>query len=362
MQEKPLFDHDPLTAIEAITMAQMLAFGPIAFHAIVVMRDRGILEALAKNRRKNGLAIETISEECGLSHYATRVLLEAGLGLKLVWRRDELYHLAKLGYFVLTDEMTRINFDFTRDVCYGAATQLDAALSTGKPAGLKTLGPWDTLYQGLSAMPEPAMSSWHNFDHFYSDQAFPVMVEKLAAENPSSLLDIGCNTGKWAYTCLQRLPDLRIGLVDLEPQLERAIAYLTPLEATTPPKCYPLDMLDPMVRLPDGYDIIWMSQFLDCFSEQEIIAILCKVKEGLKPGAKVWILELFWDRQRFEAAALSLQQTSLYFTCVANGNSQMYDSEVFFDLIRASGLTISSVTDNVGQYHTLIECTASTSL
>lgn len=360
MQDNPLFDHDPLTAMEAVTMAQMLAFGPIAFHAILVMRDRGILDALAQNLRKGGLSIEALAKKCALSDYATRVLLEAGLGLKLVWRQDGQYHLGKLGYFVLTDDMTRVNFDFTRDVCYGAAAQLDAALSTGKPAGLKTLGPWDTLYQGLSALPEPAMSSWHNFDHFYSDQAFPVMVEKLAAENPKSLLDIGCNTGKWAHTCLQRLPNLTIGLVDLPPQLERAQQYLAPLAPATLPKCYPVNMLDPLARLPDGYDIIWMSQFLDCFSEQEIINILCKVKDALKPGAKVWILELFWDRQRFEAAALSLQQTSLYFTCVANGNSQMYDSEVFFGLIRAAGLTISSITDNVGQYHTLIECTAGT--
>lgn len=360
MHDSPLFDHDPLSAIEAITMAQLLAFGPIAFHAILAMRDKGILGVLAKSHLKKGLSIEAIAENCGLSKYATRVLLEAGLGLRLVWRNDGLYRLGKLGHFILTDEMTRINFDFTRDVCYDAAPHLDAALSTGKPAGLKTLGPWDTLYQGLSAMPESAMKSWHDFDHFYADQAFPVVVEKLIAENPKSLLDIGCNTGKWAHTCLQKLPGLSIGLVDLPPQLEKAMAHLATIETTVSPKFYPLNMLDPRSHLPYGYDVIWMSQFLDCFSEDEIIQILCTVKAAMKPGAKVWILELFWDRQRFEAAAISLQQTSLYFTSVANGNSQMYDSEVFFSLIRAAGLTISSVTDAVGQYHTLVECMAST--
>ena len=34
--------------------------------------------------------------------------------------------------------------------------------------------------------------------------------------------------------------------------------------------------------------------------------------------------EPIWDKQRFEAAAYSLQATSLYFTCIANGNSKMY--------------------------------------
>jgi hypothetical protein len=80
------------------------------------------------------------------------------------------------------------------------------------------------------------------------------------------------------------------------------------------------------------------------------------VRATLAPEARLWILELFWDRQRFEAAAVSLQLTSLYFACIANGNSQMYDSAVFFGLIERAGFTICAVTDNVGEFHTLVEC------
>ena len=80
------------------------------------------------------------------------------------------------------------------------------------------------------------------------------------------------------------------------------------------------------------------------------------MRAALAPQGRIWILELFWDRQRFEAAALSLQQTSLYFSCVANGNSQMYDSSVFFDLVKRAGLEVSAVTDGIGGYHTLLEC------
>ncbi|WP_282456983.1 hypothetical protein [Chitinophaga sedimenti] len=36
----------------------------------------------------------------------------------------------------------------------------------------------------------------------------------------------------------------------------------------------------------------------------------------------------------FKAAAFSLQQTSLYFTAMANGNSQMYYSEVFYECVK----------------------------
>ncbi|HVE54869.1 MAG TPA: class I SAM-dependent methyltransferase, partial [Ramlibacter sp.] len=208
----------------------------------------------------------------------------------------------------------------------------------------------------LSTMPEPARASWHAFDHFYSDRAFPAACERLAAGEPRRLLDVGCNTGKWAQFCLERLPELEVGLVDLPPQLARAQARLKAAGLDERAKAHPLDLLDASAPLPSGYDLIWMSQFLDCFSEEQVVSILRKARAALPPHGRIWILELFWDRQRFEAAAFSLQQTSLYFSCVANGNSQMYDSAVFLDLVQQAGLTVSRATDAVGGYHTLLEC------
>lgn len=353
-----MFDKDPLTALQAVSAAQWLAFAPLAFQATAVMRDRGVLAALAEAPAGEGRSLDEVVKATGLSAYAVRVLLEAGLGLHIVWRREGRYHLGKLGRFLLDDEMTRVNFDFTRDVCYQAAAHLDTSLTEGRPAGLQTLGPWATLYEGLSEMSEPARRSWHDFDHFYSDQAFPVVCERLAQQPPARLLDVGCNTGRWARMCLKRLPQLQMGLVDLPPQLERARAHLAEAGVAERATLHPVNLLDAAAELPRGYELIWMSQFLDCFSDDEIVAILDKARRALPPGGRLWILELFWDRQRFEAAAMSLQQTSLYFTCVANGNSQMYDSEVFLRLIDLAGLQVVTLDDAVGGFHTLIECQA----
>ena len=352
-----MFDKDPLTALEAITAAQQLAFAPLAFQATLVMRDRGVLAALAK-AVPHGADIDDVAAATGLSSYATRVLLEAGLGLHIVWRQGDRFHLGKLGHFLLEDEMTRVNFDFTRDVCYQAAAHLDEALCEGRPAGLKALGPWATLYEGLSLLPEPARRSWFAFDHFYSDQAFPAICDRLAADPPASLLDIGCNTGRWARMCLERVPGCAIGLADLAVQLDVARENLRQAGLLARVRFHVTDLLDPQASLPTGYPLIWMSQLLDCFSQAQIVSVLCKVRAAMPAGGRVWILELFWDRQRFEAAAFSLQQTSLYFTCVANGNSQMYDSKVFLALLPQAGLVASQVTDGVGGYHTLVECSA----
>jgi SAM-dependent methyltransferase len=351
-----MYEKDTLSAIEALSAAQWLAFAPLAFQATAAMRDRGVLAALAAAKPTQGCSIEEVVSATNLSTYAVRVLLEAGLGLHIVWRSKGRYHLGKLGQFLLDDEMTKVNFDFTRDVCYQAAAHLGESLSQGRPVGLQELGPWATLYEGLSVMPEPAMSSWHAFDHFHSDQAFPAACERLALNPPRRLLDVGCNTGKWAEACLTRFPSIELGLVDLPPQLARARSRLNAAGLMGRAQSHPVDLLDPHTKLPDGYDLVWMSQFLDCFSEEQIVQILKKARDALGVGGRVWILELFWDRQRFEAAAFSLQQTSLYFSCVANGNSQMYDSEIFLGLVERAGLVVNKLTDGLGGNHTLLEC------
>ena len=99
-----------------------------------------------------------------------------------------------------------------------------------------------------------------------------------------------------------------------------------------------------------------MSQFLDCFSLPQIESILRRAARALAPGGSVHILELFWDRQPNETAAFCLQQTSLYFTCIANGNSQMYHSADLLRCVASSGLKLVEERDQVGQFHTWLKC------
>jgi cyclopropane fatty-acyl-phospholipid synthase-like methyltransferase len=114
------------------------------------------------------------------------------------------------------------------------------------------------------------------------------------------------------------------------------------------------NMLDNSIELPGTFDVIWMSQFLDCFSDDEIVAILKKCKKALAPDGKILVNETFWDNQPFHASMYSLQMTSLYFTTMANGNSQMYDSRVFATLIEKAGLQITEKEENIAQTHTLL--------
>ena len=77
---------------------------------------------------------------------------------------------------------------------------------------------------------------------------------------------------------------------------------------------------------------------------------------ALQAEGTLYILELFWDRQPNETAAFCLQQTSLYFSCIATGNSQMYRSDDMMRCLAQSGLEVLEERDQVGLYHTLLKC------
>ena len=348
---------DPFNAFEAKTEAQKLSFAPIVFHTARTLRELGILAALDSAGSKGMNAVE-IAEKTGVSEYGVKVLLDMAISAHIVLWEKPNYSLANLGFYLLYDGMTQANMDFTADVCYAAMMHLTDAIKEGKPSGLKELGDWETIYQGLSTLPEQAKQSWFKFDHFYSDRSFPLLLKEVFANKPSHIVDIGGNTGKWAMQCCNHDQDVNITIVDLPQQLEVAMANAKENQLSERITPFPANMLDKAQVLPEHADIWWMSQFLDCFSPIEILNILKKVKAQLREGDTVYILELFWDAQKYAGASYSLNATSLYFTCLANGNSRFYRSDDFLEIVEAAGLVVTERTDNIGLGHTLLKLQA----
>lgn len=350
-----LFATDDQSAFDAKCEAQRIAFAPVVFQACRVLRHSGILEKV-QHSGATGLGLAEIVAASGLPRYGVKVLMESGLGIGLFCLNGGRFTLTKLGYFILRDPMTRVNMDVIHDICYRGLYHLDEAVAEEKPAGLKTLGNWETFYQGLSALPGQAQRSWFAFDHYYSDQAFPAALPLVFAGKPERILDVGGNTGRWALQCLQHDPAVRVTLADLPRQLEFARTALQRAGLERRVDFYGVDMLDGDATLPGGHDVIWMSQFLDCFSEAQIVSILRRAAAALGEGGTLHILELFWDRQPNKTAAFCLQQTSLYFTAIANGNSQMYHSSDLLRCLTEAGLKVVEQRDQVGQFHTWLKC------
>lgn len=349
------YGNDKKSAYQAKTDAQKIAFAPIMFQAAKALRDLGILEHLKKTKIPQSL--DEITQAVNLSPYGALVLLEAGLSLEMIAVENDKYSLTKTGFFVLSDELTKANMDFTHDVNYKAFMHLQESVKTGKPAGLhRELSNKPTLYEALSEMPESFRKSWFAFDHFYSDHAFAKVLPVVFRNKPAKLMDIGGNTGKFAIQCAAYDADVQISILDLPGQLKDAKQEIKTQGYDHRIALHPVNLLDFSKPWPNGHDVLWMSQFLDCFSEDEILQLLANAKQAMHPHAELFIMETFWDMQKHEASTYSLHATSLYFTCVANGNSRMYHSTDLIHLLETAGLPCAEIYEDIGFGHTLLRC------
>ena len=164
---KNVFTAEQQSAGEAQRYAQIIAWGPMVFQTARIMV-----------KWANGITCEEICKETGLSDYAVKCLVEASLsmGIIIVDPETDRFSITKAGWFLLNDQSTRVNLDMNHDVNYQGMFYLDESLKQGRPVGLKTLGDWPTLYEGLSVLPQQVKESWLNFDHFYSDESFECLM------------------------------------------------------------------------------------------------------------------------------------------------------------------------------------------
>jgi len=349
------YGNDEKSAVQAKSDAQKIAFGPMMFQAAKALRDLGILSFLRKKR--DGSTLEEIAEAADIPEYGALVLLEAGLSLEMVRVENNVYHLTKTGYFVCVDQLSRVNMDFAHDVNYKAFFHLEKAVKEAKPAGLHAeFGNWQTVYEALSEMDERFRKSWFAFDHYYSDTSFPQIMPIVFKNKPAKIMDVGGNTGKFAIKCAEYDDDVEITILDLPGQLKDAEKNIAEAGFQDRIHTKAINLLDFSEPYPKDFDVIWMSQFLDCFSEEQILKLMANAEKAMNDKTEFFIMETLWDKQRFDASTYCLHATSLYFTCVANGNSRMYHSSDMIRMIDKAGLQLIEMFEDIGVSHTVLKC------
>lgn len=351
---KDFFDVSGMSAAQAQYEAQKIAFAPIIFQTVRVLRDSGILKILEENGA--GIRVDAVAEKLSMTPYAVTVLLESGLSAGAVRKEEGMFYPTKIGYFLLNDQMTKVNMDFNHYVNYLGLYALDEAIAGSAPAGLKNFGDWETIYPGLSSLPVKAKEAWFGFDHFYSDSAFKEALGIIDKDKRKRVLDIGGNTGRFSLLCAEKLSSCHITIADLPQQIALAEEAITDAGLSDRIDTFPINMLEEGAVLPRGYDAVWMSQFLDCFGLDDVVMILSKIAASIDERGKIYILEPIWDRQKYETSAYCLINTSPYFTAMANGKSKMFNFNELAGCIESAGLSICTVYDNIGFCHSLIVC------
>ncbi|MDR1417107.1 MAG: SAM-dependent methyltransferase [Prevotellaceae bacterium] len=348
------YSAEGMSALSAQRLAHEISFGPVVFQVSRLMVKFGILQMLVDS--PEGLTLDEVAAKSKLSRYAAQTLLESSLTIGTVLCKEERFEVSKAGWFLLNDPLVKVNMSFNHDVNYLGWFKLEESLLGGTPEGLKSFGRWRTIYEGLSSLPEQARKSWLEFDHFYSDSSFDEALKIVFASSPRTLLDVGGNTGRWALRCVGYDPNVKVTVMDLPQQLALMRNQVAGATGADRISGCEVNLLDKESPFPSGFEAIWMSQLLDCFSEEEATSILTRAATAMSNNALLFIMETFWDRQRFEAAAYCLTQISLYFTALANGNSKMYHSDDMIRCVEAAGLTVEKIHDGLGKGHSILVC------
>ncbi len=345
-----------IRAIDALQEAQKIAFAPFIFQTTVSLRKLGVFDLIFEERLNGGVTIREISKALSVSEYGLSVLLEIAESYDILTKDvNGKFELTKTGYFLNYNKTVEVNLNFTNDVCYQGLFHLNDAIKTGKPEGLKVLGNWDTIYDGLSQLTPEVQKSWFEFDHHYSDGIFEEALNRVFKNHPKTIFDIGGNTGKFALHCFNYDTHVEVQIFDLPGQLKKALSNIKNQGFGERIIGHEINWLHNNPKIPYGADVIWMSQFLDCFSEDEIVKILTISAAAMYSDTELIIIETFTDRQKFDNAKFVLEATSLYFTVMANGNSKMYNSNVFGKLIERAGLKITEDLP-IGDFHTMLVC------
>lgn len=354
----PIYKGKKETAVDAQRKAHEIAFAPIVFQVTRLMLELGIFRMLEESGRVQpaGMTVEEIAEKAGISVYGAKVLLESSLTAGTVFYSDGRFVISKVGWFLLNDNMVRADMNFNHYVNYKGLFHLDEAIRTGLPSGLKELGDWPTIYEGLSSLAPQVQKSWFDFDHFYSDNSFDQALPVVFSSKPKNILDIGGNTGRFALACVKYNEGISVTVMDLPQQIALLKNNIQGKTGEERISTYEGNLLEQDISIPGGFDVVWMSQFLDCFSEKQAESILGRISESMGPDTDVYILETLWDRQKFDTASFDLAQTSVYFTAMANGDSKMFFSGDLFRMISNSGMKIAGITDDLGYGHSLIHC------
>lgn len=272
--------------VKALADAQKIAFAPLTFQAVAAMLKFGILEFLDENPS----AVQQIVENCNVSKYTAETLLEAACAAGLVIKTGEKYVNSLVASAFLHNEMTKVNFNFVKDVCYLGASELANSFEQEKALGCKKfIGDYETIYNALHKLPCDVKKSWFEFDHFYSDRCFEEVLKIIFENKPSKIFDIGGNTGKFERACLEFDKNCIINMIDLPENIEEAKKHLHNDRL----KFYGIDVLKD--KMPEISGVVLMSQFLDCFSEEQVISILTNIKNSMADDTKIYILEPFTD-------------------------------------------------------------------
>lgn len=100
---------------------------------------------------KNPSTVEQIIENCNISKYTAETLLEVASACGIVIKTGDKFANSLVAQHFCITKMTKVNFNFVKDVCYLGASELGESFVKEEPVGChKFIGNYETIYNAAS--------------------------------------------------------------------------------------------------------------------------------------------------------------------------------------------------------------------
>ncbi len=256
-----------------------------------------------------GRTASEIAKRCQADREGMRLLLDALVGLELLSLRGNLYRNTPLGrrYLDRRSPTSISNLLWLLGHHWHDWTELPHTLRQGRPGRVPVTGSPEFRRRFSLAM--------HERSHVL---AAPTVATLRLPPKARRFLDLGGGPGSYAIALAKRYPCLEGVVLDQTVTVTKRLILQEGLRARLKARAGNIFKAD----LGTGYDAVLVSNIIHIFNEAENKTLLKRVRDALRPGGKVFIVEFFLDDSRTRPAGSSVFSLMMYlFTATGRGYS-----------------------------------------
>jgi ubiquinone/menaquinone biosynthesis C-methylase UbiE len=268
-----------MTPTRIVDMASAFYDSCVLFSA----SDLGIFDSL---QRSEGASSEAIAADCGLDPRGARLLLDACVALELLSKTDECYsNTPEASTFLTSNSPAYLGgaIRYNRDV-YPAWGKLSELARSGTPVEKPELH--------LGDDPERTRTFVLSM-HGRAMGIGRAVVPQLPLSDCRKLLDVGGGPGTYSVLMAQTNPELHCTVMDLPGVVAVADELIAQQQMQDRVTTVPGDYRT--TPFPEGQDAIAFFGMLHQESPESIQALFAKAYEALRPGGRVFVLDMMTD-------------------------------------------------------------------
>ena len=309
--------------------------GPICFAVLRSACNIGIFDLLDK---KPGLKLNEIAESLNLAPYPAKLLLMALVSIKMVYKIGDEYYgdpfLIKPLLKESCDGFMLKQIEYTQHLIAPAMHCLQESIVQNKSVGLTHLfGENAGNYYYEVAQDKERNRYFEQFMNSFSQINQARIASMPLFSKFKKILDVGGNTGALAMAIAKKHPAVEITVFDFPSVVETATKNFKENQLENRLNTVGGNILES--SLPQGYDCIIFSHFIDLLSEDMNKDLIQKAMQSLVPGGTLLIFSPIINDKETEPFLNCIM--GLYFLCLANGVGQFYSGKTIMGWMKEAG-------------------------